>query len=232
MNTKRFQTGTGGKFSSRFHYWLGSLGILAFSLVVTSCSSVHLPGAPPKAQVTAAQLNAASAGPVTASVLQAQVMRFADTYVAMVSQACDDISAGTTNKDVRVAALRWKLQQATAAYNDATGDNPSVNALDILVLATMAQNVIEDYGMPTYGKQVQPLLDAQTTMESNAWMMAENILTPPQQKEVRNLIQAWRQKIPARRILARSVFASSRRLWERLPSRPRWVPQAFLVCYT
>ncbi len=196
MNTVRFQNGTIGRIFKRFHYWLNCLGILLFTLALTSCSSVHLPGSPPKAQVTSAQLNAAAAGPVTSSVLQAQVMRFADTYVALVSQACDDISAGTTNTDFRIAALRWKLQQGTAAYNDATGDNPSMNALDMLVLATMAQNVIEDYGLPTYGKKVQPLLDAQTTMESNAWNMAESILTPAQQKELRALILQWRQKNP------------------------------------
>jgi len=196
MNTARFQNGTVGRIFKYLHYSFGSVVILSFTLALTSCSSVHLPGSPPKAQVSSAQLNAAATGPVTSSVLQAQVMRFADTYVALVSQACDDISAGTTNADLRVAALRWKLQQATAAYNDATGDNPSVNALDILVLATMAQNVVEDYGLPTYGKKVEPLLDAQTTMESNAWNMAESILTPAQQKELRTLIVQWRQKNP------------------------------------
>jgi hypothetical protein len=196
MNTARFQNGTVGRFFNRFHSWFNCLVVLSFALTLTSCSSVRLPGSVPKAQVTAAQLSAASSGPVTASVLQAQVMRFADTYVALISQACDDISAETTNTDCRIAALRWKLQQGTAAYNDATGDNPSMNALDMLVLATMAQNVIEDYGLPTYGKKVHPLLDAQTTMESNAWNMAESILTPAQQKELRTLISQWRQKNP------------------------------------
>ena len=196
MNITALQKISGGKIFSRFHYWFSWLGILSFTLLLASCSSVHLPGSVPKAQVSSAQLNASGTGPVTSAVLQAQVMRFADTYVAMVSQACDDISADTTNSDARLALLRWKLQQGTAAYNDATGDNPSVNALDMLVLATMAQNVVEDYGLPTYGKKVQPLLDAQTTMESNAWMMAESILTPGQQKELRSLIQAWRLKNP------------------------------------
>ena len=118
--------------------------------------------------VSPLQLTNRATGPVMSSVLQAQVMRFADTYVALVSQACDDISSGTTNPVVRLAALRWKLEQATAAYNDATGDNPSVNALDLLVLVTMARNVVQDYGVKTYGPASQQLLDAQREMESNA----------------------------------------------------------------
>ena len=126
-------------------------------------------------------------------------MRFADTYAGMVSQECDDISAGSTNPAVRLAALRWKLDQATAAYNDATGDNPSVNALDVLVLATMARNVVEDYGPTTYGPASQRLLAAQRELESNAWNMAGRFLTPSQQSELKNMISEWQQKNPQQR---------------------------------
>jgi hypothetical protein len=149
--------------------------------------------------VSPLQLTNSATGPVMSSVLQAQIMRSADTYAAVVAQACDDISAGTTNPAVRLAALRWKLDQATAAYNDATGDNPSANALDLLVLVTMARNVVQDYGVTTYGPASQQLLDAQREMESNAWITAEGLLTPSQQTELKNLISEWQQKNPQQR---------------------------------
>jgi hypothetical protein len=177
----------------------GCLGVLCLALALTGCSSLPIPGTQPTTQANPLQLTNVASGPVMSSVLQAQIMRGADVYVAVVAQACDDISTGTTNPAVRLAALRWKLEQATAAYNDATGDNPVINGLDMLVLATMAQNVVQDYGARIYGPASQQLLYAQREMESNSWNMAGMFLTPLQQTELRNLIKEWQQKNPQQR---------------------------------
>jgi hypothetical protein len=48
-------------------------------LTVTGCSFLRVPSSPPKAQVESLQLTNRATGPVTFMVLQAQVMRFADT---------------------------------------------------------------------------------------------------------------------------------------------------------
>jgi len=175
------------------------MGILFCVLALTGCSALKIPKPAKQATVTPVQLTTTPGGPVTPVVLQAEVLRAADTYVAMVSEACDDISAKTTNTAVRVAALRWKLDQATAAFNDATGDNPSVNALDLLVLVTMARNVVQDFGVQTYGEAALPLLNTQCELETNAWIMARSILQPSQEKELKNLIQEWRRKNPNQR---------------------------------
>jgi methyl-accepting chemotaxis protein len=163
---------------------------------LTGCSYLRIPGSPPKAQVGSLQLTNRATGPVTPTVLQAQVMRFADTYVATVAQACDDVTAKATNSDVRLVALRWKLGQATSAYTDATGQNPAVNTLDLLVLVTMARMVVEEYGVETYGDAILPLLDTQRNLETNAWTLAGGVLQPSQQQELRDLIQEWRAKNP------------------------------------
>ena len=196
FNSSDMREQNGDRISVRFSGCMRA-GILILTLAVAGCSSTPRPGSHPANQVLPRQLTGIPAGPVTASVLQAQVMRFADTYVAMVSQACDDITAATTNADIRLAALRWKLQQGTAAYNDATGPNPSVNALDLLVLATMARYVVEDYGVTIYGQDVvSPLIEAHQDMQTNAWTMAEGFLTPTQEKELRSLINEWRRRNP------------------------------------
>jgi hypothetical protein len=181
----------------RKFYSFGYAGIIFLAVALAGCSSLPLPSSHPKSLVTSAQLTNAPAGVVTSAILQSQVMRFADTYVAMVSQGCDDIGTTTTNTQLRLSALRWKLQQATAAYNDATGENPSANALDLLVLTTIARSVVEDIGASTYGTNtVQPLLQAQIAMESNAWDMANSILQPSQVSELKDLINQWHQKFP------------------------------------
>jgi len=115
------------------------LGLALFALAaLTGCSALRFTSAPPKAQVDSFQLTNRPTGPVSFQVLQAQVMRFADTYVATVAQACDDSMSKATNTEMRSALLRWKLGQATSAYIDATGANSAVNALDLLVMSTMA----------------------------------------------------------------------------------------------
>ena len=65
---------------------------------------------------------------------------------------CDDSRRRRRTPEVRLAALQWKLGQATSAYTDATGQNPAVNALDMLVLVTVSRMVMEDYGVENYGE--------------------------------------------------------------------------------
>ena len=157
--------------------------LLAFSLA----GCVRFPSSKPTAGVSSLQLTNSQTGPVSLDVLQQQIMRFADSYVATVAQACDDVTLATTNPAIRLIVLRWKLGQATSAYTDATGENPVVNALDMLVLTTMARMVIEDYGMQTYGDAIKPLLEAQCRMETNAWTLAGGVLKPSQVKGIEGL---------------------------------------------
>jgi hypothetical protein len=175
------------------------LGFLFLTVALTGCGLLRFPRSIPKAQVDSFQLTNQATGPVALTILQSQVMRFADTYVATVAQACDDVTAKATNSAVRLSVLRWKLGQATSAYTDATGENPAVNALDLLVLTTMARMVVEDYGVQTYGDAIQPLLDAQRNLETNVWTLAGGVLKPSQEKELQDLIREWRRKNPDQR---------------------------------
>ena len=188
-------------------FWLGTACLVALLLAPAGCSFLRIPGSPPKAQVGPLQLTNRVMGRVPLTVLQAQVMRFADTYVATVAQACDDVTAKATNSDVRLAALRWKLGQATSAYTDATGQNPAVNALDMLVLVTMARMVVEEHGVETYGDAILPLLETQRNQETNAWILAGGVLKPSQQQELRDLIQEWRTKNPRQRDVGQIRFS-------------------------
>jgi hypothetical protein len=200
MNKMRNQPGRAGGDFSRIHPRFGVMAILALVLGLTGCSFVRMGNSQPKAEIKSQQLSQnAPTGPLALTVLQQQVMRIADTYVATVAQACDEITASSTNIELRLNMLRWKLGQATSAYTDATGQNPAVNALDILVLTTMARMVIEDYGVDTYGNAIQPLLEAQRNLESSAWTLARGVLKPSQEKELRDLIHEWRKKNPHQR---------------------------------
>jgi len=184
--------------------WLAWTSLTLLALLVlgaAGCSMARLSPAQPKAKVNPGQLSGSPTGPVTPAVLQAQVMRFADTYVATVAQACDDLTAKTNRSAIRLAALRWKLGQATAIFTDATGPNASVNALDMLVLVSMARMVMEDYGVENYGDVARELLEAHRGLEAKAWQLAGGILKPSQQQELRDLILEWRSKNPHQRYI-------------------------------
>ena len=226
MNETRDQSMNGGKVLGQFCRWFGGLVILFFALALTGCSFLRLSSSPPKVQVNSMQLTNQASGPVTFTVLQAQVMRFADTYAATVAQACDEISAQATNSDIRLVALRWKLGQATSAYTDATGQNPAVNALDMLVLVSMARMVVEDYGVETYGDAILPLLDAQRNLETNAWTLAGGVLKPSQEKELRDMIQEWRKKNPHQRYVGQVRFREFVTALGRMPSQTTSAPSS------
>ena len=105
MNNKRDQDQYNMKVPGYFNRWHGCLGILILALGLTCCSTAHKSNALQKQYSTLHFTNAVS-GPVNTTMLQAQVMRFADTYVALVAQSCDDITTATTNADLRLAAAQ------------------------------------------------------------------------------------------------------------------------------
>jgi hypothetical protein len=195
----RRRAGVGG-----FHHLLSRLCLSFFTCLLlfqAGCALRIFSPNSPKAQVGSLSLGTNMPASVTLDILQAQVMRFADVYVATVAQACDDITANSDKPDLRLAALQWKVGQATSAFTDATGSNPALNALDMLVLVTMARMVVEEYGVEKYGDDIRPLLNAQRNLETNAWTLASGMLRPSQQAELRDMISAWREKNPHQRYI-------------------------------
>jgi hypothetical protein len=140
-------------------------------------------------------------------VLQGQVTRFADEYASTVAQASDDYAAAANTPEARLRALKWKLSQATAAFVDATGPSPALNSLDLLVLASLSRMVVEDHwtehGVST---NAIPLLEAHRKLEANIWAVVNGVLKPEQQREVKDLIQEWRQKNPDMRYVGAIRF--------------------------
>ncbi len=186
---------------------LGRFGLVALALALTGCSLLRFHSSPPKAEVASLQLGTNTpATAITLDTLQLQVMRFADGYVAAISQAADDFGAKVGTSKARLTALKYKLGQATAAYVDATGPNPVINALDMLVLVTVSRMVVEDYGTETYGDAIVPFLEIQRQQEARAWKLADGVLKPGQQQELKDLIQEWRKKYPHQRYVGAVRF--------------------------
>jgi hypothetical protein len=137
------------------------------------------------------------------AVQQLEVMREADDYVGGVAQAADSFRARVGTTEARAMAQQWKLNEATAAYINAAGDNPLLNAVDMVVLASLSSYAVEDYWVgEKYGEPARPLLQVQRQMESNAWRQVQGVLTPAQQQNLRQLLREYRDKNPHLRYAA------------------------------
>jgi hypothetical protein len=137
-------------------------------------------------------------GPVTVRSLQIEVMRFADNYAAVVAHAADDLNEMSTDPEKRRITAKWKLDQATVAFINASGPNPIINALDMVVLATASRIVVEG-GLVGSAEPVLAFLDTHRKLETNAWALVSNVLSPEQRGELRELILEWRRNNPRQR---------------------------------
>jgi hypothetical protein len=189
---------------SRRQLWrLASLPLLA--LIAWGC--VRLPGKRPKAEVKSIYGNTNAAAAITPTVLQARAMRFADEYSMVIAQAADDFAAKVGTTEARYVAARIKLGQGMAAVVNAAGQNPTVNTLDLVVLASVARIVAEDYLVgERFGEAAMPLLETSRRQETNAWALVNPLLKAEQQRELRELIEEWRRKNPHQRYVGAVRF--------------------------
>lgn len=138
--------------------------------------------------------------PLTVPELQFEVLRFADNYSNSVAHAADEVAKDLGSREAQVESLKWKLSQATAAYVDATGQNPVWNALDMVGLAAVSRMVIEDArSRELFGGSLEPLLETHRSLEATAWNLADQFLEPSEHKELADLFAEWRKQNPNER---------------------------------
>ena len=134
---------------------------------------------------------------MTPRQVQAQVMRFADRLISMVSVASEDLARLGTNSQARAQAHRFKTEQSASAVMIAGGLNPTANLLDMTAMVTLQRQSLQAYWVPkVYGDGAKPLLEVYTQLETDIWFIARQVLSPENQKELANIIQAWRTRNP------------------------------------
>jgi hypothetical protein len=130
-------------------------------------------------------------------VMQIRVMRFADEYVGAIIEPLQRFKAATNNPEDRLMAQNWQVSQVTSAYTAATGPSPVVNALDMIVLATLSRMVVEDEWVTEhFGERATALRDAYRRVEAEARDIGKNVITPEQFAQLQRVIDEWRQKNP------------------------------------
>ena len=124
------------------------------------------------------------------SQLQLKVMRFADGYVDAVSRACARAQSEATDSRLRYRLVDFQIKQATAAVQIAAGPNPSINAVDMVVLASLTRASVAHNLPATMGSKAQPIIEAFARLEKGAWPLVD-FLTPAQEADLRRRLAAW-----------------------------------------
>lgn len=131
----------------------------------------------------------------TLEQLQLGTMRFSDEYCARIVEGASRFQATAQSPDERLLAQKWKVIQCQGVYIDADGPNPALNAIDIVVLATLSRMVVDD-AWTTYGERVAFLRQTQHELEDRAWVLSKPVLSESQAAQLHDIIGRWRARNP------------------------------------
>jgi hypothetical protein len=161
---------------------------VAAALTLSGCSTIrrtfHIEGKDTKAAQSL-------------QVLQIKNQRFADEYVGSIVVPIRQFQASTDNAADRLTAQDWMLSQATAAYTNASGPSPIVNAVDLVVLASLSRMVIDDpRSSERFGEGAAALRQAYQRLEPIALDLAKSALPPDQIAALQDVIVKWHTQNP------------------------------------
>jgi hypothetical protein len=139
--------------------------------------------------------------------VQLKVMRYADDYGARITDPLEALNAESASPEERLAAHDWRIMQSTAAYTIASGPNPVINALDMIVLATLSRMVVEDRNGALAGARARPLIEVHRDLERQAWALIEGVVDHEQADQLQALIGEWRGEHPGAQAVSQVRFA-------------------------
>jgi hypothetical protein len=162
---------------------------LLLCLLMASCGASKALEAPPP-----------TIGPrkLTTAQLQTEVMALADTFSTKAVEIWDKAAAAATTPEARRVAHERKIGSMTAAMSIATDNNPLSAFCDFVVLVTLQYQAVElESSRKLFEPAVaQEIIDSYKQLDTEAWKIAEGTLEPTQVKELRALVQTWRERNP------------------------------------
>jgi hypothetical protein len=173
--------------------------VLALLLVAASCSRQQ-PG-DGSASAVQSVLNApgnllvgtpdhAKAAEARANRLQIEINDLADLYAAQVSEGCERGIRAVPTTEARMALHRWRMDNASNAWNAAsTCETPQRGLMDLMTLTAFARAVMETASqrfkdLPEAGQ----LYQIHIASEERMWRHAENYFSAAHRQELRQAI--------------------------------------------
>ena len=134
----------------------------------------------------------------TRQQLDDQVRRFADRYHSRMSIAADRMRKQPLEPEQFQSATYFRMMSRVSSVDIAISPNAVTNLLDMMVLTTLSRMVIEQYWVPErFGEEIgRPFADASRAMEKDIWDIADAVLTPELQEEMRIMIRNYYDQNP------------------------------------
>lgn len=144
--------------------------------------------------------------------LQQNLLRFADGFSTVMILTVDELRRGGQPLDSR-EALSWKIALTTEICSIVSAPSAVGGLLDMTVWVTVMRQSLEEYWQPeVFGEASLPMLQGCRNAEAEIWELAERVLDPAQQAELRQSIQEWRRRnpLPKAVLAARALGLASR----------------------
>jgi hypothetical protein len=151
-----------------------------------------------------------SAPPITVDELDQITKSFADRYVLLLANACDEIKRLDPSPAARLNAHQLKLSAATAAFDAATGPDPVMQLVDLAVGVGLQKIVWVDEGQAGRMFGDEPggrlLSEALARADEDLWRLCMRVMRPEQIDALRDSIREWRRENPGPRWIADARF--------------------------
>lgn len=135
--------------------------------------------------------------PITVDQLDQMTKSFADRYVLLLANACDELKQGNTTAEEKRTAHRLKVTGATAAFDAATGPDAVKQLVDLAVEIGLQKMVWVDKGQADrlFGAgRARALTQALTTANREIWELCTRVMNPEQIHALRETITHWRRE--------------------------------------
>ena len=141
--------------------------------------------------------NTVSTG-MTREELEDHVRRFADRYYTRIALVTAVIRDETDSDELKRLMHNWKMVSHAAIVEVAIGPNAVTNLLDMMTLTRLSRLVVESYWIPEHiGEEHRAeFLQTFVDLEEDIWTVADDVLTPQHQDELRFLVDQWHEENP------------------------------------
>jgi len=126
------------------------------------------------------------------ALLQSELLRYADDFAGRTSVGLDEYARRVNTPEAKLNALIWRISLNSSVLGIATGANPTANLIDFLSLSSLMRACLEQRATNVVPPGAfDRWLESSRVLETNAWKVAETVLTAEQQAEFRGAIQKW-----------------------------------------
>lgn len=168
-------------------------------LFLAGCFSAPLQTKTPKVdyQALIQEAKNESGEGLTQTVLQYQIMSFADRYASLVVNATILFENRLQTPKARLQSKRTQFYSLSAAFDIAVSPSPEAALLDMAVLVSLNRIIWDEYWREeVFGSPANIMVKAYQDLETDIWSILGKVLSAKQQEGLRDLISQWRVANP------------------------------------